>query len=173
MGEKVEEIAQSEGVSIKAIEKSIRQVSMERAIHTQQNLSTAVISMLMGNMRGVDQAFKKGLKAQNFLERKNADGSNQFVPVDDTETQLKTLQVYGKFLEAMQPKGSGISVSVQQNNANQANQTNMRNGGYESMLRSVLDKVHAHNELPRETADVIEAEKEDDSSDEDEGMVQA
>jgi hypothetical protein len=49
----------------------------------------------------------------------------------------------------------------------------MRNGGYESMLRSVLDKVHAHNELPRETADVIEAEKEDDSSDEDEGMVQA
>jgi hypothetical protein len=172
MGEKVEDIALSEGVSVKAVEKSIRQITLEKAVHNQQNLNTAVISMLMGNLRHVNSAFQSGLGAKNYIEKKNADGSTELVAVDDTELQLKALQVYGKYLEAMHPKGGGVNVNVQQNNPTQIN-NNMRNSGYEGVLRTVLEKVNAHNQLPRETADVYEAEVEDDEEEDDEQVIEA
>lgn len=167
-GEKQEEIAKSEGVSVKAIEKSIAMVRFHRGLNTQQNLNVAVVGMLMGNLGRADQTLKRLFAAKNYIEHKQADGSTQLVPVDDAKVQLQALEIYGKFVDSMQPKAGGMNLKIQQNNANQATMTNARSGGFEEVLHGIIGNVKAHNELPYETADVIDAEEEDGEDEEEE-----
>jgi len=167
-GEKQEEIAKSEGVSVKAVEKSIAMVRFHRGLNTQQNLNTAVVGMLMGNLGRADQTLRKMFGAKNYIEHKQPDGSTKLVPIDDTKVQLQALEIYGKFVESVQPKASGMNLKIQQNNANQATMTNARSGGFEEVLHGIIGDVKAHNQLPYETADVIDAEDEDGEDEEDE-----
>lgn len=167
-GETTAQIANSEGVSQKAIEKSIRQVEIQRGLYTQQNLNASMVGMLMGNLGHVDLTLKRMFKAKDYMEQKNPDGSIQFIPVDDKATQLKAMEVFGKFLDSMQPRSAGVNVKVQQNNANQANATGGKVGGYEDMLRGILDNVQNFNQLPSQTGDVIEAEEDADDEEDDE-----
>jgi hypothetical protein len=172
-GEKPEQIAASEGVSLQAVEKSIKMVRFHRGLNTQSNLNTAVVGMLMGNLNHVDKTFQRMFKAKNYIEHKKPDGSTKLVPIEDTETQMKALEVYGKFVGSLQPKSAGVNLSVQQNNANQsASISNARGGGYEEMLHGILGNVRSHNDLPPQTADVIDAE-EDGEEEEDDATVQA
>jgi len=171
-GEKAEAIALSEGVSVTAIQKSIKMIHFHRALNTQANLNTAVVGMLMGNLGRVDKTFQKMFKAKNYVEQKRADGSTKMIPIDDTSTQLKAVEVYGKFIESMQPKGGGLNVKVQQNNSNQSSAiTNVRSGGYEEMLHGILSNVKTHNALPTQTADVIDAEEDDDENEDDDARA--
>lgn len=166
-GEKLEDIANSEGVSLAAVEKSVKMIRLHRGINTQENLNQAVVGMLVGNLTHANKALQRGFNAQNYIEQKKADGSTKLVPVPDIVAQQKTLEIFGKYLESMQPKAGGVNLKIQQNNANQANATtNVRAGGYEQMLRDVIGKADVQNALPSTTADVIDPE--DAEGDEDE-----
>lgn len=165
-GETAEEIAKSEGVSTKAIEKSISMVRFHRELNTQQNLNTAVVGMLMTNLGRADKTLQRMFLAKNYIEHKKPDGTTELVPIDDTKVQMQALEIYGKYLEAMQPKG-GFNLKVQQNNANQAvAHSNAKSGGFEEVLHGIVSNVQKFNELPSKTADVIESEPDDDDEDE-------
>lgn len=172
-GEKPAAVAKSEGVTVRAIEKSIRTVELQRGIYTQSSLNMALIGMLLGKVAKADRTFDRMLEAKDYIEKKNVDGSTEFIPVDDKATQIRALEVLGKYAESMQPKGGGVSVKVQQNNANQANATTSGTGGYESMLHRIIKESQQHNQLPSETADVIDAEEfgAEDDEDDDEVMT--
>ena len=164
-GEKQEEIAKSEGVTVKAIEKSIALVRLHRGLNTQQNLNTAVVGMLMGNLGKADRTLRRMFSAKNYIEHKLEDGTTKLMPIDDTKVQMQALEIYGKYMEVMQPRGGGVSLNVQQNNSNQVTTTNARSGGFEEVLHSIIGDVKAHNELPYQTADVIEGEESDENED--------
>jgi len=166
-GESVRDIARSEGVTQRAVEKSVRMVEMHRSLYSAQNLNVTVTSMLMGNAGNVDQTLRRMFDAKEYIERKNPDGSSELIPIDDKLVQLEAVKVYGKLLDSMQPKGSGMTVKVQQNNANQTVATTGKAGGYEDMLHSILKNVGNYNQLPSETGDVIEAEETEDDDEED------
>jgi hypothetical protein len=159
-GETLEEIARTEGVSTKTIEKSIKQADLHRSVNTQGNMNSAVVSMLMGNLGRVDKGFKKLFNAKSYVERRLADGSAELVPVDDMTTQLEALKVYGKFVESMQPKGGGVAVSVNSNNQT-ANVTNIRNGGFVDRLTEIRKRVQEHNLLPPVTVNAREEDPDD------------
>src|SRR5579859_2899411 len=165
-GESVEEIARTEGVSAKAIEKSIKQVQLHRNLNTQGNLNANVVSMLMGNLGRVDKGFKKLFNAKSYIERRLADGSSELVPVDDMATQLEALRVYGKFVESMQPKGGGVAVNVSQSNQT-AQVTNIRHGGFVERMSEIRKRVQEHNLLPPVTVDAREEDPEDEEEDAD------
>lgn len=163
-GETTDEIARTEGVSTKTIEKSIKRADLHRNINTQTNMNNAVVSMLMGNIGRVDKGFKKLFNAKSYVERRLADGSAELVPVDDMPTQLEALKVFGKFVESMQPKGGGVAVSVNSNNQT-AHVTNIRNGGFVDRLTEIRKRVQEHNLLPPVT---VNAREEDPDDEEDE-----
>ncbi len=164
-GESLDEIARAEGVSVKAIEKSIKQVELHRSLNNQGNLNANVVAMLMGNLSRVDKGFKKLFNAKSYVERRLADGSSELVPIDDTETQLETIKVFGKFIESMQPKGGGLAVNVNQTNQT-ASVTNIRHGGFVERMTEIRKRVQEHNLLPSVTVDAREADP-DDEDDED------
>lgn len=166
-GETTEEIARTEGVSTKTIEQSIKRADLHRSVNTQGNMNAAVVSMLMGNLGHVDKGFKKLFKAKSYVERRLADGSAELVPVDDMATQLEALKTYGKFVEAMQPKGGGVAVSVNSNNQT-AHVTNIRNGGFVDRLTEIRKRVQEHNLLPPVTVNAREEDPEDEEEDDDE-----
>lgn len=171
-GETVQQIARSEGVTTRAIEKSIRQIELHRSVYSMQNLNTSLTGMLMSNVDNVDKTMRRMFEAKEYVEQKLPTGEVEFIPVDDKTIQLEAVKVYGKLLESMQPKGGGMTVKVQQNNANQAVATSGKVGGYEEMLHSILKNVDNYNQLPSQTGDVIEAEAEDSNEDEEE-VIQA
>lgn len=170
-GEKPADIARSEGVTARAIAKSVRIVEMQRMLNTNTNLSVAMVGMLMGKVNKVNVTLDRMLDAKDYLERKLEGGATEFVPVDDKAVQLEALKIYGSYVTAQQPKGGGVSVNVQQNNANQANATAAGRGGYEEMLHQIIKEASSHNQLPSETADVIDDEDFSEEDDDDETMT--
>jgi hypothetical protein len=167
-GETPDAIAKSEGVSVKVVERSIRMVEMHKSLNTQANLNGAVVGMLMSNLPHVDRTFQKLFKAKNYIEQKQPDGSTKLVPIDDTATQGKAIELFGKYVDSMQPKGGGLNLKVSQNNNNQAvAHSNAQTGGYEDMLRDIIDNASSHNALPPRVVDVIDSsDSEDDEDDE-------
>jgi hypothetical protein len=143
-------------------------VELHKSLNTQANLNGAVVGMLMSNLPHVDRTFQKLFKAKNYIEQKQADGSTKLVPIDDTATQGKAIELFGKYVDAMQPKGGGLNLKVQQNNSNQAiAHSNAQTGGYEDMLRDIIDNASTHNALPPRVVDVIDSDdSEDDEDDE-------
>ncbi len=170
-GEKAADVARSEGVTIRAIDKSIQLVKNQRGVYTQQNMNTAMVGMLLNTLAKVAEALERGLNAEQYLERKSADGSIDYMPVPDKTAQLEAMRVFGSYFASMQAKGGGISVKVQQNNANQASAVATGRGGYEEMLHQVIKEANTHNLLPAATADVIDDEDYSEEDDDDETMT--
>ena len=170
-GEKPEEIAHSEGISLSAVQRSIQRIRLHRALNTQENLNHAVVGMMTQNMMHAGNAFKRMLNAKNYVEHKRADGSTKVLTVDNPDVQLRALNTFQKYVEAVQPQRSGPKLTIQQNNANQSTATaNVRSGGYEQMLNEILHNARSHNQLPRQVVDVPDIEEEPgDDGDEDDG----
>lgn len=169
--EKPADIARSEGVTIRAIEKSIRTVEIQQALYTQTNLNVAVLGMLMKKVNKVEGTFDRMFDAKDYIEQRNPDGSTVLIPVDDKSVQLEALKIFGSYISAQQPKSAGVSLNVQQNNANQANAVSTGKGGYEEMLHQIVKEANTHNQLPSETADVIDDEDFSEEDDDDEVMT--
>lgn len=166
-GETAETIAKTEGVSVKAVERSFTIVRMHRAINNHQNLNTAVVGMLMGNLGKADKTMGRMLNAKNYLEHTMPDGTKRYEAIDNPKVQLQALEIFGRYIESMQPKATGNVLKIQQNNANvNTPATNAKSGGFEEVLHGVIDKVRSTNALPFATADVIEAEEEDGNDEE-------
>jgi hypothetical protein len=159
---------------VKVVERSIKQIRLRRNMNTQETLNTEVVGMLMGNLYLADKSFKKLFNAKKYIERRLADGSAELVPVDDAETKLEALKVFGEYVKAMQPKGTGLSVNVNQTNQT-ANVTNIRTGGFEDRLAAIRKKVAEHNLLPPVTVDAREEDpdEEDDDDIEDGEVIEA
>lgn len=166
-GEKPADVARSEGVTVRAIEKSIRIVKYQKSLYTQANFNMALMGMMLGQLPKVKETFDRMFAAKDYVERKNADGSTELIPVDDKTIQMEALKTFATYTTAMQPKGGGVNVRVQQNNANQANATATGKGGFESMLHQVIKEANNHAALPSVTADVIDDEDFSEESQED------
>lgn len=168
-GESAAAIARSEGVTVRSIEKSLRTVRQEKALHTQANLTAALMGMMLRQVPKVNTTFDRMLDAKEYVVQNNPDGSTNLIPVDDKTIQLEALKAWGSFMSAMQPKtGGGVNVSVQQNNSNKALAVSGGRGGYEEMLHQVIKESKDFNALPSITADVLDDEdfSEDDEDDE-------
>ena len=160
-GETSEDIARTEGVSIKAIERSLQLVRMHRAIHSAPGLNVAVIGMLQHNVDHASAALGRRLNAKEFYEHKFPDGHTEMVEIEDRKTQLRALEIFGRYVESVQPKAPGNVVKIQQNNANVTPEPEVRSGGFEEVLHGIIGRVREANQLPYKTADVVESEEEE------------
>jgi hypothetical protein len=170
-GEMVPDIARSEGVTVKAVEKSLRMVAVDHALNTTETLQREAISSIRSNIPEATRAIKRLLNAKTLVrETKVINGKEitKIVTVDDTEVQVKGVNAWKDLLIAMQPKTpGGVNVNVNQSNANMAaaTTTNIRTTTYEDRLRQIRNQQAEFAALPSQVIDAPEAADEEDEDD--------
>jgi len=175
-GEKPEDIARQEGVSVQIVEKSIRRVQIQKAMLSSDNTLEALRGIIVRNTNHASKAIANGLTAKKYVARdkRGKDGKvkTTYVAIPDIEAQTEAFKAFRGLAEAIQPKGGGISVNVKQNNQTAAMVTNVRGNGFEERLEMLRKRQEEFNQLPAEVAvspaeddDIIDAE-EDDGDDE-------
>lgn len=172
-GETVADIARREGVSVKAVEKSLRMAEIDHALNTTENLNREAISSVRTNLPHATSAIRRMLNAKTLIrETKMVKGKEQttIVQVDDIEVQTKGVAAFKDILVALQPKtGGGVNVNVNQANANTAAvaTTNIRTTTYEDRLRKIRNQQAEYAALPSQVIDAPEAADEDDDVEDD------
>jgi hypothetical protein len=170
-GETVQDIARNEGVTVKAVEKSLRQVQVDHALNTPEQLEREAINVVRSNLPHVQSAISRALKAKTLIREttiRRGKEETRIKTVDDIDTQLKGLKAFNDMLTATQPKGTGIAVNVNQQNANlaaAAATTNIRTTTYEDRLRRIRNQQAEYALMPSQVIDAPEATDEDDEVD--------
>jgi transcriptional regulator with XRE-family HTH domain len=171
-GETVADIARGEGVTVKAVEKSLRMVAVDHALNTTETLQREAISSIRTNIPDATKAIRRMLNAKTLVrETKVIKGKEitKIIEVDDTEVQVKGVNAWKDLLIAMQPKTpGGVNVNVNQSNANMAaaaTTTNIRTTTYEDRLRQIRNQQAEFAALPSQVIDAPEAADEEDEDD--------
>jgi hypothetical protein len=118
----VDQIAQEDGVSVKAVEKSIMRMERHRARLTLQEIHAAEMVGLLQSVHAEAVALSEALRAthkRQMLDEKNRpvvddDGAPLYVELPDHDTRLDAIDRRTAILNALAPKGGGIK--IQNNN---------------------------------------------------------
>lgn len=171
-GETVADISRSDGVSVQAIEKSLRMVQVDHMLNTTEHLQREAIGAIRSNMPEATQAIKRMLTAKTLVRETRVIKGKEVtrtVLADDTDIQVKGANLWKDLLVAMQPKvEGGVRVNVNQSNANMAAAaatTNIRTTTYEDRLRSIRNQQAEYASRPSEVIDAPEAPEEDEEED--------
>lgn len=141
-----DEIAVSDNVKIKAVQRSIQHVEIYRKQHTLEFLNEAIIKEVMSAAPELGKALVRALTAKT----EGQDGEFK----EDIATQLKGVHSVSTLVRDIQPKGSGTHVQVGIQNQNAPTVISHNYLGFEDRLRKLRPKIDQVNALPSETVSV-------------------
>lgn len=116
-----DQIAEQDGVSVEAVQKSIVRVERQRAKLTLRELHSAEMGVLLAGVRREVEALNDAMNATKRVQVLDMrgrpvveEGQPIYVEVPDHDTRLAAVKVRTDILNAIQPKGGGLSVNMSQ-----------------------------------------------------------
>jgi hypothetical protein len=152
-GETIPEIAKADGVSEKAVQKSLRIVNVNRARHSDEFLKEELIRIAMKLGPGTMTAVAGALEA-TYDVTKNDNGKEVTVQEPDHSTRLKAVEQFVEIAKAAQPKtGGNINVGMGVN-VGGTRATPTATGSYvgmEDRLRAIRQEIAQRPQLEERT----------------------
>src|SRR5208282_4493280 len=140
-GETVAEIAKTDGVTEKAVEKSLRIIRVNRARHSEEFLKEELIRIAMQLGPGTVNAVAGALEA-TYDVTKNDNGKEVTVQEPDHSTRLKAVEQFVEIAKAAQPKtGGNINVGMGVNVNRPTRQATGTYVGMEDRLRDITKEI--------------------------------
>lgn len=154
-GESIEEIAAAEGVSVKAVKRSIESVNLYRSRNTHEQVNTILSHVVLEVGNQVRQALNEALGATFVVK----DG-DKTVHEPDHNTRMKAVGEVRQIAQVVQPKsGPSTNVTV---GVGVTQQTRVASGGYigmEDRLRQIRQDRLNKPEIEGKTVAVAELEQ--------------
>lgn len=148
----LKEIAKSEHVHVREIEKSVRQIEMYEQQNTEGQLQLAVRDLVISVIPQAKETISGLLNAVTIERKPNEKtGKVDIIRTEDKTTRLEAVRLVKDIVIGMQPKQPAAVVNV-----NQTNQTaNIGSAEtVEERMRRLRARAQEHNLLPPETAAV-------------------
>jgi len=115
-----DEIATRQNMSLVQVGNAIQRMEDHSALNSQDMVDLALNEAVLKSMSGVDKVLAGGMKAViEGSERRGKVGEEKWVKTSrpDHATRIKTLETIKGFVESTRPKGGGVNIALQQNNA--------------------------------------------------------
>ena len=145
-------IAKSENVSIKTVMESIKSIEAYENQNSEGQLQLAVRDLVISTMPQAKETLHGLLTATELVEKKNLKtGLQEHITVEDKTTRLEGMRLVVSMASALQPKGPGVAVQV--NN----NLPTVHMGTAETLeerMKRLRQKAQEHNLLPAQVAAV-------------------
>ena len=146
-GVDAKEIAKSERVSLQTVNESIKSIEMYEQQNTEGQLQLAVRDLVISNIPQAKETIHGLLTATELVLKKNLKtGKEEHVTVADKTTRLEGARLVRDLVAAVQPKGPGVAVQVNNNN-----QPTIQLGSAETTeerMKRLRAQAQAHNLLP-------------------------
>jgi hypothetical protein len=161
-GETIPEIAKADGVSEKAVQKSLRIVNVNRARHSNEFLTESLIGIVMDLEPRTKAALAGALGATYDVTKTDKNGKEITVAEPDHTTQLKAVEKITELAKAAQPRGApSINVGMGVN-VGGARATPSATGSYvgmEDRLRAIRQEIAGRPQIEERsvTTAVLEA----------------
>ena len=120
----IDEIATRMGRTVAYVQKAIDCMESYRAQTSNEEVNMRFNEIVLANVDAVGKVFHDGLKAQVVTRQETTDPKTGKIKTKivcrepDHVTRLKTAEMVQKAADRAIPKGAGVQVNVQQNNAN-------------------------------------------------------
>jgi hypothetical protein len=115
-----DEIATREHLSVVQVGNAVQRTSDYKALHSDQAVDLAVNEMILKRLGKVEQVLT-GAMGANIVgsEKRGRVDQEKWVRTrrPDHATRLKAAETFKGFIETIRPKGGGVSIALQQNNA--------------------------------------------------------
>lgn len=146
-GVDAKEIAKSERVSLQTVNESIKSIEMYEQQNTEGQLQLAVRDLVISTIPQAKETIHGLLTATELVLKKNLKtGKEEHVTVEDKTTRLEGARLVRDLVAAVQPKGPGVAVQVNNNN-----QPTIQLGSAETTeerMKRLRAQAQAHNLLP-------------------------
>lgn len=175
-GMDLKEIAKSEHVQVREIQKSVQQYETYEKQNDEGRLMLSVRDLVISVIPTAKDTINGLLTATTIVEQPNEKtGRKNHVRIEDKTTRLEAVRLVKDLVIGMQPKGPAVAVNV-----NQTNQTaNIGSAEtVEERMRRLRARAQEHNLLPPKVAavpqaidagmdddDVIDSEEEEEEED--------
>jgi hypothetical protein len=118
-----EEIAARERVSLAVVQKAIERMEVYRALTSNEEIemaiNAAVLQLLPDSFKSLREAVKAKVVTRQMVPNKKGEFVPEVVSIEpDHSIRLQAHDRIQKMADRMIPRGGGIAVNVQQNNAN-------------------------------------------------------
>jgi hypothetical protein len=151
-GETIAEIAQRDGVTEKAVQKSLRIVNVNRARHSDEFLKESLIGIVM-SLGPETRSAVAGALGATYDVTKQENGKDVIVQEPDHSTRLKAVEQFVEIAKAAQPKGGpsinvGMGVQVGQGRGVAASGAYI---GMEDRLKAIRQEIAQRPQLEERT----------------------
>jgi hypothetical protein len=147
------EISKSEHVSIATVLESIKGIEAYEQQNTEGQLQLAVRDLIISAIPQAKETLNGLLTATELVEKKNLKtGLQEHIMVEDKTTRLEGMRLVVSMASALQPKGPGVAVQVNNNNQPSVNMGSAETT--EERMRRLRAQAQAHNLLPAQVAAV-------------------
>ncbi len=142
-----ETIAKQDGVSLKAVQESIKEMERYESANSEGQVSLGVRNLILTCLPQAEATITGLMTATNTVERKNArTGGVDYVNVEDKITRLEALKVFNGMISSQQPKAPAQQINVNQTNQQATVLSSAETT--EERFRRLRAKVAEHNLLP-------------------------
>ena len=164
----VDEIATQTGCNLAQVQDSLQRYEMARAEVSNEEVDMAINQTVLKSMEATQKVFSEALRAKhvNVTYDKNNKKIKQTLP--DHATRLKAVDTIKNLMDAVRPKGGGITVNAntQVNNGNGGIPVAPRSFDFEARLRDIRERKGLKNDGGVIDGDFEEAEDKDELADE-------